>query len=169
MSEALTSGHSIPAAIGSAAAGATGSLSVELTVATNAFNLGLPIESVLERLRTRADCQRWNTIVAAILLQRQAGGNLAKLLNELATAFETSDRVDRDARAATAQARFTAWLVLSLPVGAACLMQVFNGSFLPGLFANTLSLSLAIAATLLQLTAWICVRRLSRPISRRAS
>ena len=74
---------------------------------------------MLERLRRRASGPAWDTLVAGILLQRDAGGDLAALLRELAGSLEAAARVEADARAATAQARFTARLVLGLPVGAA--------------------------------------------------
>ena len=66
----------------------------------------------------------WDTLVAAILLQRDAGGDLAGLLRDLAASLEAAARVDADARAATAQARFTARLVLWLPAGAAVLAEL---------------------------------------------
>ena len=70
--------------------------------------------------RSRADAgraiRRIDTLVAAVLLQRDAGGDLAGLLRELAVSLEERARVDADARAATAQARFTALLVGALPV-----------------------------------------------------
>ena len=79
--------------------------------------VGEPTEAVLVRLRTRAGSHAWDTLTAAVLLQRDAGGDLAALLRELAASGEAADRAERDARAATAQARFTAWLVLGLPLG----------------------------------------------------
>ena len=65
---------------------------------------------MLERLRLRAGCRAWDTLIAAILLQRDAGGDLPALLRDLAAALEAADRLERDARTARAQARFTAWL-----------------------------------------------------------
>ena len=50
-----------------------------------------------------------------MLLQRDAGGDLAALLRDLAAALEERGRVVADARSATAQARFTALLVTALP------------------------------------------------------
>ena len=66
----------------------------------------------------------WDAMVAGILLQRDAGGDLPALLRDLARALEAAARQDRDAIAATAQARFTARIVLVLPVGAALLAEL---------------------------------------------
>ena len=96
------------------------------------------------RRRDRGPCSRrcaaaradpaWDTIVAAILLQREAGGDLAGLLRTSRRARGAA-RLEADARSATAQARFTAWLVALLPVGAAALAELarpgYVGELLP--------------------------------------
>ena len=99
--------------------------------------LGDPTPDVLERLRRRAADPAWDAIVAGILLQRDAGGDLAGLLRDQAAALEAADRIEREARTATAQARFTARLVLVLPVGAAALAELAS----PGLIAGLLDAS----------------------------
>src|SRR5205823_2960276 len=92
----------------------------------------------------------WDSIVAAILLQRDAGGDLPALLRELAGALEAAARQDRDAVAATAQARFTARIVLVLPIGAALLAELGSPGFLAGLLANPISAFLTCLALALQ-------------------
>jgi len=101
-------------------------------------------------------------LIAAVLLQRDAGGDLATLLRELAASGEAADRAERDARAATAQARFTAWIVLGLPPAGAVLAQLAAPGFAASLVANPLSAWFAILAALLQLTALLCIGRLTR-------
>jgi tight adherence protein B len=114
------------------------------------------------RLRERARSHAWDTLTAAVLLQRDAGGDLAALLRELAASGEAADRAQRDARAATAQARFTAWLVLGLPLAGAVLTELASPGFAASLVANPLSTWLAAMAALLQFTALACIARLTR-------
>ena len=97
-----------------------------------------------------------------MLLQRDAGGDLAALLRELAASGEAADRAERDARAATAQARFTAWLVLGLPLGAAVVAELAAPGFAASLLANPLSAWLAALAVVLQLVALVCIGRLAK-------
>ena len=84
MADALAGGHAIRGAMTAAgtAGGVPGAAGAELRDAAHAFELGERTEVVLERLRRRAADPRWDTIVAAILLQREAGGDLARLLRE---------------------------------------------------------------------------------------
>jgi tight adherence protein B len=162
MADALGAGRSIRAAIGDAAASAEGAAAHELRTAARALELGEPTEAVLVRLRARARSHAWNTVTAAVLLQRDAGGDLAALLRELAASGEAADRAERDARAATAQARFTAWLVLGLPLAAAVTTELAGPGFTTSLLANPLSAWLAGLAVGLQLVALLCITRLAR-------
>ena len=162
MADALGAGRSIRAAIAEVAAAADGPAAHELGRAASALALGEPTEAALVRLRGRAGCHAWDTLTAAVLLQRDAGGDLAGLLRELAGAGEAAERAERDARAATAQARFTAWLVLGLPLGAAVLAELAAPGFAMSLLSNPLSTWFAALALLLQFAALACIRRLTR-------
>jgi len=162
MADALGAGRSIRTALADAAGAAEGAAAHELGTAARALALGEPTEAVLVRLRERAGSHAWNTLTAAVLLQRDAGGDLAALLRELATSGEAADRAERDAHAATAQARFTAWIVLGLPLAGAVLAELADPGFAASLGANPVSAWLAITAALLQLVALGCISRLAR-------
>jgi tight adherence protein B len=134
----------------------------ELCAAARALALGERTDDVLERLRRRAADPGWDTIVAAILLQRDAGGDLARLLRSSAGGLEEAVRMQADARAATAQARFTAWLVALLPAGAALLAELARPGYLGSLIAAPAARWLLGAAVVCQLVACALVRRLAR-------
>jgi tight adherence protein B len=162
LADAVGAGHSIRGAITAAAGGIAGPAGHELRAAAQALALGDATGDVLERLRRRAADPAWDTIVAGILLQRDAGGDLAALLRDQAAALEAADRIEREARTATAQARFTARLVLVLPAGAAALAELASPGLIAGLLTHPLSVWLVGMAALLQLTAVVAVARLAR-------
>jgi tight adherence protein B len=162
LADALSAGHSVSGAIVAAAVGLVGAAGHELRAAARALDHGEKSPDVLERLRARARSRSWDTLIAAILIQREAGGDLAALLRGLAGALEAAERADRDAETATAQARFTAWLVLALPLGAAGIAELASPGFAPALLGNPLSAWLTGAALALQACAAACVHRLAR-------
>jgi len=162
MADALGAGRSIRTALADAAGAAEGAAAHELGTAARALSLGEPTEAVLVRLRDRAGSHAWDSLTAAVLLQRDAGGDLAGLLRELAASGEAADRAERDAHAATAQARFTAWIVLGLPLAGAVLAELAAPGFAASLVANPISTSLALTAALLQLVALASIGRLAR-------
>ena len=101
-------------------------------------------------------------MVAACLLQRRAGGDLARLLRDCARAFEDQSRVEDEVRAATAQARFTGLLVVTLPLGGALLAELASPGWIAGLWSSFLTAWLVGIAIVLQVVAAILIRRLGR-------
>ena len=124
--------------------------------------LGERTEDVLAKLARRTGLPAYDTLVAAILLQRDAGGDLAGLLRGVARSLEESARVAADARSATAQARFTAGVVTALPVGAAALAELAQPGYLLTLLSAPIPAVLAALAAVLQVAALVLVRRLGR-------
>lgn len=163
IADALAGGHSIRAAVAEAQRGGLhGPARVELRTAALALGMGEDTEAVLERLRARAGHHAYDAIVAAVLLQREAGGDLAGLLRRLATTLEEAARVEADARSLTAQARFTALLVAVLPLGAALLAELGRPGYLASLLGSPLTAGLAALSLVLQLVAWVAVDRMAR-------
>jgi tight adherence protein B len=162
LADAVAAGHSIRGAVGAAASGVAGPAGHELRGAARALALGEPTQEVLERLRKRAADSAWDAIVAGILLQRDAGGDLAGLLRDQAASLEAAERIEREARTATAQARFTARLVLLLPLGAAVLAELASPGLIGGLLRHPVSVWLVAMAMVVQLVAIVAVARLAR-------
>ena len=161
LADALGSGHSVRGAIAAAAAGVPGPAGHELRRAARALALGEPVVGVLERLRIRAAGPAWDTLVAGILLQRGEVPAGVALLRDLAASLEAAARTEADARAATAQARFTARLVLGLPLAAAALAELASPGFAAGLLEQPLPAALVGTAACLQLAALLAIRRLA--------
>lgn len=166
IADALAAGGSIRAAVATASRGgvAISTLPV-LERFANAIALGEETERSLERLRAAANHRCYDSIVAAILLQREAGGDLVGLLRQLAATLEQDAREVADARAATAQARYSAGLVAGLPLVAAVLAELAAPGSVRLLLSTPLSAVLTAAAVSLQLLAWVVIRRVSAPPS----
>jgi tight adherence protein B len=163
LADALAGGHAVRGGLAVVAEGGVpGAAGAELRAAARALALGARTEHVLERLRGRAGAPAWDTIVAAILLQRDAGGDLAGLLRSIASGLEEAARVEADARSATAQARFTAWLVALLPVGAAALAELADPGYVVTLLRAPLAPWLLGAAAVCQLAACALINRIAR-------
>ena len=162
LADALGAGHAIGGALVESVRGLEGAARVETGRAAAALAVGEPVEVVLERVRATAGGRAWDTLVGAVLLQREAGGDLATLLRELAAAQEESLRLLDDARAATAQARFTGLVVTVLPAAAAALAELARPGTVGAIAAQPLAAWLACFAVVLQLVALVAIRRLAR-------
>ena len=162
LADAVAAGHSARGAITAAARGLEGATGRELRAAAGLLALGETTEVALERLRRRAHCAAWDALTAAILLQRDAGGDLVALLRRLAMSLEGAERLQADARTATAQARFTAWLVAGLPLGAAAVGELASPGLIAGLLGDGVSRLLTVSAFALQAAAILCIRAVAR-------
>ena len=164
LSDALAGGHSVRGALTAAArdGGITGPAGEELRLAAAALELGERTDDVLRDLARRAGGGPLDTLAAAVLLQRDAGGDLAALLRDLAAALETRGRVVADARSATAQARFTALLVTALPAAGLALGELAQPGFVLELAGSPLTAAMVVLALVLQVVAFVSVRRIAR-------
>jgi len=164
LADALAGGHAIRGAIAEVArvGGAGPVVDAELRAAAAALAVGERTHLVLERLRDRAAAPGWETVVAAVLLQRDAGGNLAGLLRALAVDLEAARRAEADAHAVTAQARFTARLVCALPLAGAALAELARPGIVRETVSGAIGIGLCAAAVVLQCIALLAVHRLSK-------
>lgn len=121
LASALAAGRSVRGALLTAGAATPEPLATELDRAAVDLTLGGGISDALASLRSRTNSGRIESLAGAIELHRGSGGDLVRLMRELADAFRARDRALRDAHSASAQARFTAIVVAAIPlvVGAA--------------------------------------------------
>jgi tight adherence protein B len=162
LADALSGGQSLCGALASAAESLDGEPGSELRRTASQLALGAPTDEALEAMRTRIRSPRIDVIVAGALLQRRAGGDLAALLRSSARAFEDEARLMGEARAATAQARFTGLVVVLLPIGGAGLAELASPGFVIRLLSSPLSGVLLAMAVAMQVSAAFAIRRLTR-------
>ena len=162
IADALASGHTTRAAISIAAGGLDGPIGRELARAAAELELGATTDSALAALRERAGSRRVDLLVAAIRLQRRSGGNLAALLRDIATALEDRTRLEAEARAETAQARFTSTVVLAMPLCVVGLGELASPGTIGRIVGSPLGVWLLGSAAAMQGGGALLVRRLAR-------
>ena len=162
LADALAGGRSVRGALAAASTSLAGPPAVELARVRADLELGASTGDSLAALGRRLRSSRIDSFVAALVSQQLGGGDLAALLRRHAAAGAERDRVAADARAATAQARFTGMLVVAMPAGAALFAELLEPGFLARLVGDGAALVLLIVAAVLQLAGFAAIRRLSR-------
>ena len=162
LADALDAGHSVRGALAECSRGLTGPIAGELRQVAHELELGAETEATLERLRLRVRSRRLNLIIAAVRIQRQAGGSLATLLRDIAATIEEHDRLEDEARAASAQARFTSLVVLCLPLFGLALAELTAPGIVGRMAGSAGGSWLLGVALTLQLSGLFLIRRLSR-------
>lgn len=163
LSAAVVGGGSIRGALHELAkSGPTGPLGAELRAIDRELRFGVATEHALQQFAVRLDSHQVQLLVSAILVQREVGGDLAQLLRDIAAAREDQERLADEVRAASAQARFTAGIVLALPGIGALILEVLGPGFLAGVFSSLPALLLVGVSLVLQLVGFLSIRRISR-------
>jgi tight adherence protein B len=162
IADALASGHTTRAAVALAAEGLHGPIGHELSRLAADLELGAAMDPALRRFRERARSRRVDLLVAAIRLHGRSGGNLTSLLRDVAASLEDQARLEADAHAETAQARFTSTVVLAMPLCVAGLYELVAPGSLGRLLGSAVGVWLVGSAVALQLLGAALVRRLAR-------
>lgn len=161
VADAVSAGRSVREALALAAASLDGPTRVEAARLAADLELGRPTAAALAEMRSRLGSPRLDSLCAAVLAGATSGGDLALLLRHLAAAESERLHTARQARSATAQARFTGLVVVALPAGAAVLGQLVA----PGLVASVLSNEIAVlmlgVAGVMQIVGFLLIRRLA--------
>jgi tight adherence protein B len=164
IADSLSAGRSLRASMAAAIGSLDGPAAGELAQLAGELELGAPTGDVLEGWRGRMRSQRVDALVAALLSQRLAGGDLAGLLRRFAAGAAEQERVAEDARSATAQARFTGLLVVAMPTGGAIFAELLEPGFLATLLASPPAAVLLALAAVLQVLGFLAIRRLAQVV-----
>jgi len=109
-------------------------------------NLGLSPEAALRDLARRTGLLELKIFVLAVTVHRQAGGNLADLLEKLATVIRDRARIRGAIKALTAEGRMQAVILMALPVFMLCAMLVLNRPYAMVLFQYPVMLAAVFAS-----------------------
>jgi tight adherence protein B len=112
----VRAGASVPQAFAAAAAEADPPMRDVLERTTRDLEAGVPQDEAIARFATRCAVPEGLLVSRALRIARHAGGELARVLDELSDTLRERERLAREARAATAQARASAFVVAALPV-----------------------------------------------------
>jgi tight adherence protein B len=129
LARALRAGHSVVGAIGMLAESAEEPAASEFGEVFKQQNLGLPLRDALMQLLDRVPSVDLRVLVTAILVQKDTGGNLAEILDRTVFVIRERLRIQGEIQTQTAQGRLTGWILSSLPLVMAVLLNVVNPGY----------------------------------------
>jgi tight adherence protein B len=100
--------------------------------------------------------------VTAVMLQRETGGNLAEILDNLSYVIRERFKILRQVRVHTAQGRLTMVLLMALPPTIVLIMQLLNPGFIHPLFADPIGHALIVGGITLQTMGYFFIRKIIR-------
>jgi tight adherence protein B len=123
-------------------------------------NLGMPLELALEKLATRVPSLDVHFFVSAVMLQKRTGGNLAEILDKLASLMRERFKLRGRIKAISAHGRMTGTALTLIPVGVAVLMFWANPDYVRFFFSDELGNYMMGGAVLLQLIGYAVIQKI---------
>src|SRR5271154_3020511 len=121
---------------------------------------GLPVRDALLNLTERVPLVDVKFFVTAVMLQRETGGNLAEILDNLSYVIRERFKIMRQVRVYTAQGRLTMLLLMGLPPIIVITMQAMNPSFIRPLFDDPIGHLLIVVGITLQTLGYFVIRKI---------
>jgi tight adherence protein B len=135
---------------------------VEFGRALAQTTIGVSIEEALDQLAARMPSTEMSMLAKAITIQSRTGGNLAKILLNLAEMIKQRRRIDRRIRSLTAESRSSKWVISALPVFVTAFILVFEPEMRAGLLGTLVGHFVLIVAAVLVISGWMLFGQLSR-------
>jgi tight adherence protein B len=123
---------------------------------------GLPVRDALINLADRVPLVDVKFFVTAVMLQRETGGNLAEILDNLSYVIRERFKILRQVRVHTAQGRLTMVLLMALPPSIVVIMLILNPGFIQPLFSDPIGHALIVGGITLQTMGYFVIRRIIR-------
>ena len=121
---------------------------------------GLPLQDSLLGMADRINLVDVRILVTAILIQREVGGNLAEILDNLAAVVRARFTIRRQVRVYTAQGRMTGYLLSALPIILFSILYMINGQYMSILFTDPVGKILVGVALSMQLIGFLWIRKI---------
>ncbi|HEX6821750.1 MAG TPA: type II secretion system F family protein [Candidatus Sulfotelmatobacter sp.] len=123
---------------------------------------GMPVRDALMNLTERVPLVDVKFFVTAVMLQRETGGNLAEILDNLSYVIRERFKIQRQVRVYTAQGRLTMALLMGMPPIIVAVMLVLNPGFIRPLFADPIGHALVVGGITLQTVGYFVIRKIIR-------
>jgi tight adherence protein B len=123
---------------------------------------GMPVRDALMNLTDRIPLVDVKFFVTAVMLQRETGGNLAEILDNLSYVIRERFKIQRQVRVYTAQGRLTMALLMGMPPIIVTVMMVLNPGFIRPLFSDPIGHTLLVAGITLQTVGYFVIRKIIR-------
>jgi tight adherence protein B len=150
LARAVRAGHAITTGLEMVSKEMPEPVSGEFRTTFEEQNFGLPLRDALLNLTERVPLLDVRFFVTAMLIQKETGGNLAEILDNLSRVIRERFRIRGEVRIRTAQGRMTAGILIALPPIMMFLLNTLNPAYMKPLFHDSIGHWLLLIAGTLQ-------------------
>jgi tight adherence protein B len=160
LSRALRAGHAFTTALGMVAEELPQPISGEFRLLYDRQNFGLPLNEALRDFAQRVPLLDARFFVTAVLTQRESGGNLSEVLDNLASVIRDRFTLKRQVQVKSAHGRMTGWILSAMPPALAVIFMVTSPSYLRELVEDPMGIRMLVTGIGLQVAGTLIIRRI---------
>ena len=137
-------------------------ISREFRILINEMQLGISTEEALTNLSERVENEDLELLVTAVLIQRQIGGNLSEILDNISSTIRGRVKLKGEISALTAQGRMSGIIVSLLPFALAGLLIIINPTYFTPMISNPIGIIMMLVG-IVRITSYnVCYTKLLR-------
>ena len=162
LSRSVRAGHSFASGMEIVAADLADPVATEFRITFDEQRFGLPLRDALLSLCDRVPLVDVRLFVIALLVQKETGGNLVEILDNLSHVMRERFRIAGEVRVRTAQGRFTAGLLMALPLAMLVILHFLDPDYARLLFVDPLGQWMLILAATMQVLGGFIIWKIVR-------
>lgn len=159
LARSLRAGHALSVGLQMVAEEIPDPVGTEFSQVAEETRFGLDLNLALANLAHRVDSSDLPFLVTALLIQRETGGNLAEILDNLARIIRERRATYGKISALTAQTRWSANILLAAPLVFLGLMTVFRPDYIDPLYSTPTGQLMLMTATVMTVVGYAICRK----------
>jgi tight adherence protein B len=160
MASSLRAGHSFLQALDTVAKEIAQPAATEFQRVVAEVRLGRGAEEALEALAERVGSADFKWAVLAVNIQREVGGNLAEILDNVSDTLRERAQMRRQVRVLTSEGRLSAWVLAIMPIAIAFYMFVTSRDYIMLLFTTKIGIVMVAGAAFFLLAGIMWMRKI---------
>jgi len=136
MARSLKAGHAFSTGMKLASEEFEDPLGSEFSITLDEINFGVGVDVALKNLVNRVDCTDLNFFTVSVILQRETGGNLADIMQNIAKLIRERYKFYGEVRTLAAEGKLSMWVLIALPFVVAFGIFMVNKAYIMFLFTE---------------------------------
>ncbi|MBG6085414.1 type II secretion system F family protein [Zhihengliuella flava] len=158
----LRAGHSVVRALDGAAREFAAPMNEVLSRVVNEARVGRNLEITMQEAAARMRSEDFAWVAEAIRINREVGGDLARVLDQVGQTIRERAEIKGQVRALSAEGRISAYILIALPFALAAIMSVMNPDYVGTLVSHPIGILLLVVGALLIIIGSIVLHRMIR-------
>lgn len=160
LSGGLRAGHSILRAIDAAATESLSPTSEEMRRVVTETSLGRDLLASLNDTADRMQNEDFVWIAQAIQINREVGGNLAEVLDQVSETIRERSEIKGHIKSLAAEGKFSAYILMAMPFGIVIMLMMVNPSYMNVMFSHPLGWGMIAASAVMMTIGGLWMRKI---------